>query len=637
MKILRISLKILFILFGIFISINMIGNLYSLITPKIDIKNANSFYLYDKNDSLVFQGSGKEKWIDLEDMSDNIIKATISVEDKNFFKHNGFDFLRIGKAMLENIKAFDIVQGASTISQQYAKNLFLSFDKTWSRKWQEMWLTFDLEAHYSKEEILEGYLNTINYGQGMYGIGNAAKYYFDKDVKDLTLAEATILVGIPNSPSNYSPLSNYKLSKQRQLVVLNRMYENGYINKEEKETAYEEKLVFYGKEDTLNMSTLMYYQDAVMEELLSLNSIPKSYIETGGLKIYTLLDINAQNSLEQSIKNNLKANVQTASVMMNPNDGAIIALVGGSDYSKSQFNRATNSVRQPGSTIKPFLYYQALDNGFTSSSTFTSEPTTFNFANKTSYSPKNSGSVYGNKNISLAAAIAYSDNIYAVKTHIFLGEEMLLDMLKNVGITTKLEPVPSLPLGSYDVNIIELTGAYATFANSGKKVTPHLIAKIEDINGNVLYTFKEKEEFILDPSLTFIISELLTGSYDNNLIDYSYPTCINILSKLTHKYAVKSGSTTSDAWVVGYTPEVILTSWSGYDDASKIETSSVVANKHIWADAMESYLKGKKTTWYEIPKNVVGVLVDPISGNLAKKDSQNKKILYYLKDTEPLS
>ena len=639
MKIIKNILRVLVILFILFISFNFLGTIYSILAPKIDIKSANSFSIFDKNNTLIYYGSStnNDSWVDIEDMGEYAIIATLSVEDKDFYNHNGFNYLRIIKAIYENIRNGEIVQGASTITQQYAKNLFLSFDKTWERKWKEMWLTFNLENNYSKDEIIEGYLNTINYGHGNYGIANASKYYFNKKVNELTLAEISIIVGIPNSPSNYSPISNYELSKERQEVVLSRMVSNGYITEREKEEALNEELKFYGKHDTLNLTTLSYYKDAVMKELSSIKTIPESYIETNGVKIYTTLDLDAQKSLEEGVKDISKIeDVQTSKVMIDVKTGGVMALVGGTNYNKSTYNRATESIRQPGSCIKPFLYYSALENGFTSSSTFLSEKTTFNFSNEQSYSPSNVGDVYANKDISMAAAIAYSDNIYAVKTHLFLGENKLVDTLRRVGITTELQETASLPLGTYEVNIIELATAYAILANEGKSVESHFITKVEDMDGNLLYKYKEKEkEQVLDRSLSFIISELLSGTYDASLIDYSYPTCINILNNLTKKYALKSGSTDTDAWVIGYNKDVVLATWSGYDDNKKIGNNVVSYNKKSWATSMEMYLKDKEDSWYSIPENVVGVLVDPISGEVANKNSKNKKILYYINGTEP--
>ena len=617
-------------------SLFLCGYGYSKLSNKLEIKSANNISMYDNTNEAFFQGNGTSKWVNLNDISKNVINATISTEDKKFYKHFGFDFLRIAKASFVNIKNRKTMQGASTISQQYVKNLFLDFNKTWERKWNEMWLTLNVEMHYSKDEILEGYLNTINYGHGMYGIEKAANYYFNKSSKDLSLAEATMLVGIPKSPSNFSPLVNPTLAKKRQTIILEGMVKNGYITEEEKENTINEELSFYGKESQDSLSSVMYYKDAVIKELENIKSIPTSFLDTGGLKVYTTLDLNAQKSLEDSVSKNLKGkSLQTAAITMNPENGEILGLIGGVDYSKSGFNRATNSIRQVGSTMKTFLYYAALENGFTPSTAFTSEQTTFTFSNKQSYSPKNANEVYGNIPISLATAISYSDNIYAVKTHMFLGEDTLVNMAKRLGITAKLSANPSLPLGTNEINIIEMTSAYAAFANEGYKVTPHLIKKVEDQNGNVLYEYKEEKEMILNSSLTYILNELLTTTYDKSFIDYNYPTILSLAAKMSRKYAVKSGTTATDLWTIGYTPQAITSVWVGYDENKEISSKEYQCAKNIWIDTMETYLKDKEKTWYTKPNNVVGYLVDPISGKPANEESKHKKILYYLKGTEP--
>lgn len=630
------SFKYFLFVFLIISALSLCGYGYAKLSTNLEIKSANNISLYDGNNELFFQGNGTSKWVGLNNISQNVIDATISTEDKNFYKHFGFDFLRIIKAGYVNITSGETKQGASTISQQYVKNLFLDFDKTWERKWNEMWLTINVELHYSKDEILEGYLNTINYGHGMYGIEKAANYYFNKRAKELSLAEASMLVGIPKSPSNFSPLVNPTLAKSRQKLILQGMVKNGYITEEEMNNALNEELTFYGKESTNNLNTLMYYKDAVLKELEDISSIPTSFLDTGGLKIYTTLDIGAQTALEESINKNVTTDeIQASAITMNPNNGEILALVGGRDYTKSEFNRATNSVRQVGSTMKSFLYYAALENGFTSSTAFTSEQTTFTFSNNSTYSPKNANEIYGNIPISLATAISYSDNIYAVKTHMFLGEETLVNMAKRLGITADISANPSLPLGTNEINIIEMTAAYATFANEGYKITPHLIKRVEDLNGNVLYEYKEEKELILNSSLVYILNELLTTTYDSAFIDYNYPTILSIAAKMSRKYAVKSGTTATDLWTIGYTPQVITSVWIGYDNNKEIPTKEYMSAKNVWIDSMESYLKDKEKVWYTKPSNVIGYLVDPISGKPATEDSKHKKILYYIKGTEP--
>ncbi len=637
-KKLKLILKIITIFLTLSVVVVAGTILYIKMSPKLEIKSANAFLMYDGNNELFFQGSGSQEWVSLDHMSDDLIMATINTEDQHFYKHFGFDLLRIVKAMYVNITSGTTKEGASTITQQYAKNLFLDFDKTWERKLNEMWLTLKLEVGYNKDEILEGYLNTINYGHGMYGVQNASQFYFDKDASDLTLAEASMLVGIPKSPANYSPLVNFDLAKKRQVNVLYSLYQNKKITEEEYNQAVNEELHLVGEKNFQDLSTIMYYQDAVMRELKSLDQIPDSYLETGGIRIYTNLDMNAQKILEDSVKNNLNTekNLQVASVMMDPKTGKIIALVGGRDYSVSQYNRAYQSERQVGSTMKPLLYYAALENGFTASTTFTSQETTFTFSNHKTYSPQNYGGQYGNKPISLATAISYSDNIYAVKTHMFLGEDALVDISRRLGITAKLEEVPSLPLGTASINIIEMAQAYSSFANEGYKVEGHLISKVEDLRGNVLYEKKYKEEVILNKSLTFILSDLLTATYDSSFIDYNYPTAIGIAPKIKHKIALKSGTTDTDHWSIGYNGEIVTAVWVGYDDNTFLSSSDYKYSRNIWVDAIEGYLEGHEDSWYKQPSNVVGVLVNPITGKPVTEKDNNRRIMYYVRGTEPM-
>ena len=610
MKLIKKLLIIFTILILLLTILYLILYLYVKKNP-IDIKINNSYYIYDKDNKLV--NSMSDEWIKLDSISDNLINATLAIEDKNFYKHHGFDYLRIMKSMYTNLINKKIVEGASTITQQYAKNLFLDFNKTWKRKLKEAWFTFKLETNYSKDEILEGYLNTINYGN-VYGIENASHYYFNKSSKDLNLAEASMLAGIPNSPNNYSPLINEKKAKQRQKVVLDSMVKNKFITESERDNAYNTKLTYYGHFETNNSKTLEYYQNAVMDELNNIKEIPKSILDTGGLKIYTYLDINAQTNLEDNINKYITNDeIEVSSIMMNPKNGGIIALIGGKNYQNSQYNRATQSKRQVGSTIKPFLYYSALENGFTASTTFTSEKTTFLFNNNKKYSPKNYNDNYGNKEISMATALAYSDNIYAVKTHLFLGEENLIDMLKRVGINEKLNANPSLALGSGEISLLSMTNAYSSLANLGYKVKGHLIKKVEDMNGNTLYEYKNTKEKILNSSIVYILNELLTSTYNYNFIDYNYPTCYDITQKLTNKYSIKTGTTDNDHLIFGYNKDIVLSLWSGYDKDKTSEVSDGKPLRQIWADTIEEYHKTNKAKWYKIPDNVVGVLVDPIN------------------------
>ena len=625
------KLLFIFTIFGVICTIIYCGiYLYAWLNPKLAINNANSYYFYDTNENLI---TGTDEWIGYDNIDKDIINATIAIEDRHFFTHQGFDYLRILKALYNNILSNSISEGASTITQQYAKNLYLDFDKTLTRKINEAWLTLRLETHYTKEEIIEGYLNTINYG-GIFGVENASKYYFGKSASDLSIAEASLLAGIPNRPSEYSPFVNLESSKKRQKTVLNSMVRDGYITQMEADNAYNEELTFNDPKNDNSLSSVMYFQDAVMEELKTIDSIPSSLITTGGLKIYTTYDPKAQESIESTIKETITNDIQVASIIMKPN-GEILGLVGGVDYSKSQYNRALYSTRSVGSTIKPFLYYSALENNFTPSTTFTSEKTTFVFSEDQTYSPTNYGDTYPNKEISMAAAIAYSDNIYAVKTHLFLGSDNLVEMMKRVGVTSKLDSIPSLALGSQAISLLDMTKSYAVLANEGKKVEPYFIKKVVDINGNVLYERKDIDEVILNKSITYILSELLSNATNQNFIDYSYPTGYGISYKLTKKYAIKTGTTDFDHLVFGYNKDIVVGIWSGYDDNREITNTDANTNKSMWADIIEKYLSDKTDNWYSMPNNVVGVLVDPISGTLATEKNKKATILYYIKGTEP--
>ena len=623
---------------GIFILIIVIGMVglygYCYITPKMDINKSQSYYLYDNKEEMVFNNNNK--WISLDKISPYLIDATISTEDKHFYHHIGFDYLRIAKALITNIVSSSLSEGASTITQQYARNLFLNYDKTWERKIDEAMLAIELEVHYTKDEILEGYLNTINYG-GIFGIENASWYYFNKSASDLTLAEASMLAGIPQAPAKLSPINNEENAKKRQNVVLELMVNNKKITENDKIVAYNTPLEYVGKTDDNDITSLLYYRDAVIEELNDIETIPSSLIKTGGLKIYTTLNKEAQVDLENAVKNNIKegSELQLAGIMIDPNNGEVMALLGGTDYSKSQYNRAINAKRQVGSTMKPFLYYAALESGFTSASSFISEATTFYFANNKTYSPKNYNDHYANGPLSMTAAIAYSDNIFAVKTHLFLGEETLVNMVNRLGISSTMSAIPSLALGTKEISLMEMVCGYGAFASQGYKVDSHFIKRVEDSKGNIIYEYKEEKDLILNPSLTYILSEMLTSTYDTAFISYNYPTLISLLPKITHKYSIKTGTTDSDMLIIGYNKNAVLGIWTGYDDNRKIDANDYYLHKDVWIDTMETYLKDKDNSWYSVPSNIVGVLVDPITGMLAKEDTKNSKMFYFIKGTEP--
>ena len=635
MKKVRFLFKLMLFGFISFIVIIIGLYTYAYLSPKLDIKTSGSLYLYDSNNELVYQGSRNNEWANLEDISDYLIDATIAVEDKNFYKHHGFDYLRIIKAMYLNIKSGTIVQGASTISQQYIKNLYLDFDQTWERKIEEAFLTLELEVHYEKDEILEGYLNTINYGQGNMGIVNAAAYYFNKKPSELTLEEAIMLAGISKNPARYNPVSDYDACIARAKIVAKAMLNNEYIDEDTYNNLFQEKIEIYGQNKTNNLQMLMYYQDAVLNELNNISEIPESLIDAGGLKIYTTLDIDMQANLEENIlENKPDEEIQVASVVVDPNTGAVRALTGGMDYAKSQYNRAIESKRQVGSTMKPFLYYAALENNMTMSSTFSSVPTTFTLSNGQTYSPQNADSLYADKEITMAAALALSDNIYAVKTNLFLGVDKMIEVAHRTGIEADLDEVASLPLGTSEINLLDFATGYTTFATGGYKKDLYFIERIEDLEGNVLYEKEHEKKLVLNPNYTYILNEMMNTTSNDAYVDYTTPTALTISANFTNKYAIKTGSTNTDFWIVGYNKDALVMTWMGYDDNQNITSRVRTNSKKAWVKTIEYALKDIDTSWYETPENVVAIPLDAVTGKVTN-DNNKVSLYYYVKGSEP--
>ena len=607
-------------------------------TPPLSVPQSTIFYASDG--SIIGESHNGEKryWVPLEEISPAVIEATIAIEDRNFFTHNGFDFKRIAAAAVADIKAMAKVQGASTITQQYARNLYLEHEKTWNRKFYEALYTIRLELNYSKKEILEGYLNTIYYGHGAYGIEAAANYYFGKSAKDLTVSEASMLAGIPKGPSHYSPLINLERAKLRQNTILQAMVENGYLAESMAETAYQEKLTF-ATQQIKKEEVGPYFQDIVQKILKNQLKIDERVIELGGFRVYTTLDPRLQQIAEDQVEKlmNPDSEIQVGFVAMDQYTGEVKALIGGRNYSESPFNRAVQAERQPGSTFKPFLYYAALDYGFTPSTLMRSEVTTFTFDDgRAQYTPHNFNNYYANDMITLAQAIALSDNVYAVKTHLFLGENRLVETAKTLGMTSNLVNVPSLALGTSPVKVIDMVNAYSIIANGGKKLEPIFIKKVVDSKGDVIYENKQNFEQVLDPDVAYVTTQLMTGMFDEKLNDYSSVTGRTIIDRLTRQYAGKSGTTQTDSWMIGYSPQLTAGVWIGYDRDQSIDLiAEKTYSKEIWVSFMEEALKGEPVRAFQPTDGVVGVYVNPDNGKLATEDCPVSRLTYYVKGNEP--
>ncbi|PMC37519.1 monofunctional biosynthetic peptidoglycan transglycosylase [Bacillus sp. UMB0899] len=607
--------------------------------PSLSVPQSTLIYANDGSKIGELHNGQKRYWVDIHHISPHLLEATISIEDRSFYQHHGFDYKRIAGAALADLKAMAKVQGASTITQQYARNLFLEHDKTWQRKANEALYTIRLEQNFSKDRILEGYLNTIYYGHGVYGIEAAANYYFGKSSNDLNLAEAAMLAGIPKGPTLYSPYANREKAEERQEIILKMMKNEGYITEKQFQSALATELVYKKKTDTVQPRLAPYFQDAMLSEIADKLDIDVQAIQTKGLKIYTTLDTDMQKLAEETMKDTIdeSSDIQTGVVAMDPKTGYVRALVGGRNYDDSPFNRATQAKRQPGSTIKPFLYYSAIMNGFTPSTEMKSEPTSFPYDDgKASYKPSNYNDYYANDFISMLQAIALSDNIYAVKTHMFIGMEELIKTGKLLGLSTGIKKNPSAALGTSPVRLIDMVNAYGILGNGGKKVEPTFVTKVEDTAGNVIFESKKPKEQVLNEQAAFVTTHMMKGMFDTTLNDYTSVTGHSIADSLTRDYAGKSGTTSSDSWMIGLAPQLVVGVWTGYD---KGKTINLVQErgyaKEIWSTFMEEALDDQSVKAFRPPDGVVGVYINPASGKLATKDCPTKRLTYFIEGTEP--
>ena len=605
--------------------------------PAPDITMNTYVVFYDINGEVFLEEMipNRRKFAPLEEISQHVIDGFIATEDRNFWEHNGFYYPSILRSVIANIRAGENIQGGSTITQQYARNLMVDFERSTRRKLREAAYTIRLEEAHEKEEILEGYLNTINFGHGIYGIEDAAHFYFGISATKLNLAQSSILIGIPKGPSVYSPINNYDNARERQMIVLEAMVETEKITKYEKEEALKQELYFIGRRP-VDEGINYYFIDAVLRETEQL--LDEEFEKFDYLRIFTTLDPEIQHAVNDAVDINIEDGslLQSVVIVMEPATGYVLALSGGSDYGTSQFNRALFSERQIGSLMKPILYMAALEHGFNPSTTFISKPTTFKYNDgEHSYTPGNFMNHYAFEEISMANALAVSDNIFAVKTHDFLGMDTLPKIATRFGISAKIDEVPSAALGVSNVNMLEMTEAYAIFANEGKRVNHRFVMQIKDDQEVLVDNRPVNLEQIQIASMTdtFILNEMMTGMFNMVNNNHLAATGLSIIPQLTHKYAGKTGSTDTDSWMIGYTPELITTVWIGYDDNVKIGDDAIIA-KLIWADVMEDALI-TGSSWFREPGDVVSIPVDARNGKPVDVTYPRKVDLYFQQGNEP--
>lgn len=553
--------------------------------PPLDpeqLSGEKTTFIYDDSGVLVsnLHGAENRTEITLDQVPDDLINAVISTEDQDFQKHHGINFKGIIRAVISNLTSGDLKgQGASTITQQLARNAFLSFDKKWERKIKEMLLAFKLESNFSKDEILTMYLNKINFGAGAYGVQAAANTYFGKDIEELTLPEAALIAGLPQSPSGYNPFQHYERAKNRQKIVLNNMVNCGYINSQTAEEAYGTELVFYSS--ATSSQQYGYFIDAVIEEAIDIilaNKIydnPNDAVYRYGLRIYTTMDQKLQNYAELLYTNpenfpNQSANgeiIQSALVVLNHANGDVKAIMGGRKYEQKRgFNRATSAYRQPGSVIKPIaVYAPALEKGFMPYYVLDDSPISYKISG-TVWSPRNYDGTHRGL-VTMRTGVEWSINTYAVQMLDLIGVRTGFDYAKAMGLelidtpgTNDLALAP-LSLGGLTKGAtpLQMAGAYATIANSGVYTTPHFISRIEDANGVELYSFEPNYTRVLTDQTAWLMTNLL-----QSVVNSGTGTTARVPGVVT---AGKTGTSEQykDSWFCGFTPAYAVAVWMGYD------------------------------------------------------------------------
>ncbi|MDQ0191557.1 PBP1A family penicillin-binding protein [Alicyclobacillus cycloheptanicus] len=564
----------------------------------------------------------------LADIPKSLQEATIAVEDAKFYQHHAFDLPAIGRAFLTDVAHGKIVEGGSTITQQLAKNLFLNQDRTLSRKLKEALYAMQLELHESKQSILEQYLNVVYYGHGAYGIGAAADLYFHKPVSQLNLAESAMLAGLPNGPGIYSPLTNFRAAKARQRVVLQRMVACGFITQQQADEAYHTPLHLSGLRSPSIRAP--YFTSTAISEVEHRYHLTSEDLYQGDMTVVSTLDSVLQEAAERAVASTLPkdSKLQAALVALDPDTGAVKAIVGGRDFTTSSYNRAF-AERQPGSTFKAILYTTALEHGWQPSREVQSEMTTFLYDKDKEYTVHDYGDFYAHRALTLREALARSDNVYAVTTNLEIGPEEVEKTAHAMGISSPLQPYPSLALGVFETSPLQMATVYATLANGGYRVEPYTVSEIRDAHQNQVRQANPSRTRVVTPQAAFQMSDLLQSVLQPN------GTAYFVRHYLRGPAAVKTGTTDADAWTVGYTPRIVCAVWVGYDDGRPLTVAESHLAAPIWAKFMGMAQQHLPSPWYTPPAGLVKVTIDPATAEVATPACRITETDYFLPGTEP--
>lgn len=573
--------------------------------------------------------------VQLQRIPVDLQNAVIATEDERFFRHWGIDLRGIGRALMNNLFRGRVVEGGSTITQQLARALFLTQDRTFRRKIKEALLSLQIEKKYSKEEILQMYLNQVFFGHGTYGVEQASRVYFGKHVQDLNLAECALLAGLLRAPKAYSPFTKPASAQRRAQTVLSLMYNQKYISREERDKALQYK--YYTQRPKYVSNAAPYFIENIKLELEDKYGTDAIY--KGGLQIYTTLDLGMQRNAENALEKKLSpydiiastdAPVQCGLIAIDPKNGQIRALVGGRSFEKSQFNRVTQAKRQPGSAFKTFVFTAALESGLTPSSLIDDSPVTLIGGDEKEWIPQNYDQKFWGPT-TLRQALENSRNVCAVKLTVQLTPETVAIYARQLGIQSKLGNNLSLSLGTSEVTLQEITSSFCTFANYGIRTMPYSIIMIKDASGNILEQNIPMEEPVLSEQTTYLMTNLLKGVVKNGT---GYAA-----KALGRPCAGKTGTSNDyrDAWFIGYTPDLVSGVWIGYDDHRIIgekQTGGVIACP-IWTNFMEQSLQNTPVSDFKIPSKIKQVQIDYKSGLLAPPNWPKPFLESYLAGTEP--
>ena len=594
--------------------------------------------VYDNNGKMISQLADRQM-IKISQISPHFLKAIVAVEDAEFYRHHGLNKKGLLRAILRNLRHGRIVEGGSSITQQLGKNLFLSFAQEWGRKFQDMLIAIQLERRFTKDEILQAYCNQISFGPDIYSIEIAAQSYFAKHADELTLAEAAFLANLPRSPIHYNPYHNFELAKKRQAIVLSRMVKAGFISEEEKEAALKEPLRLKHIEPYRGKAS--YYIEYAKQIIAE--NFGRDVVNYGGLKIYTTMDARMQALAQEAVqyrltdldkqfglpeyeKATLKAHEnypQAALVAIDPKNGDVKALVGGRDFKVSEYNRAVQNNRLPGSSFKPIMYLAAIDMGeITPVTVVIDSPVTFKIPDAPDWPVRNFTRSYEGPMI-IKKALMQSINTVAAKVMNRLKPESVIQYARKMGITSPLGENLSLVLGTSGVSPLEMAGAYCVFPNGGIRYEPRIVKYVESPDGKRLYEKPVQSDRIVDPQSTYLLVDMMKAVLESGTGQSARAWGFD------RPAGAKTGTTNDyrDAWFIGYTPQLVAAVWVGFDDNRQMRDkhgrgiTGARAALPIWAEFMKNALKGQPYLDFPIPVGVIFANVDPVTGEEVLDDT----------------